>query len=199
MARSRRPPKGALQIPWLRSELVTCMIFSCFLHIQPVVFKLPDKAVILSVAPSQMDRVTQHLWRGVERTPRVFIRSILSEALQPQKPAPGGGPRCSPGDPVHTAARISFSSLGGRKAPYSIDRIKALGVLRLRARSAVSRDPSVSAALRMTIWCSPVHARPPKGALQITWLRSEAVTFRSFRVFCIFNELYSKSPTKSSS
>jgi len=45
----------------------------------------------------------------------------------------------------------SFSGLGGRKAPNSMGKISTVGVLRLRATSAVSRDKSVSAPLRMTI------------------------------------------------
>ena len=76
-------------------------IFSCFLYIQPVVFRPSDKAVILSAcdffdlscfsaystsciqAPrqnrhpersaSQIDRVTQRLWRGVEGPRRRLI------------------------------------------------------------------------------------------------------------------------------
>jgi hypothetical protein len=63
-----------------------------------------------------------------------------------------------------------------------------------RQKRCVTRS-IFEAALRMTIWCSPVHARPPKGALQIPWLRSEPATFSIDRVFCIFNQLYSSSPT----
>jgi hypothetical protein len=50
----------------LRSEPVTFSISSCFLHIQPAVFQGPPQNRHPERSASQMDRVTQRLWRGVE-------------------------------------------------------------------------------------------------------------------------------------
>jgi hypothetical protein len=47
-------------------EPVTFSIFSCFLHIQPVVLKPTVKIVIPERSASHIGRVTQGLWRGVE-------------------------------------------------------------------------------------------------------------------------------------
>ena len=45
--------------PELRSEPVTFSIFSCFLHIQPVVFKPPRQSRHPERSASQIGRVTQ--------------------------------------------------------------------------------------------------------------------------------------------
>ena len=54
-----------LQFPRLRSEPVTFVDLSCFLHIQPVVFTPPTNRHP-ERSPSQIGRVTQRLWGEVE-------------------------------------------------------------------------------------------------------------------------------------
>jgi hypothetical protein len=49
--------------------------------------------------------------------------------------------------------QILFSGFGGRKAPSSMGKISTLGVLRLRATSAVSREKSVRRCAQDDVFC----------------------------------------------
>ena len=154
---------------------MTFSIFSCFLHIRPVVFKPLDKAVILRAcdffdlfvfsaystsciqsprqsrhperSASQMDRVTQGLWRGVEGPRRCLIYRCRSELFNHRgRQCLSLEARTQRSTPDHSSAyrsRVLLSGVGGRKAPSSMGRLNAAEVLRLRATRAVSRDKSV--------------------------------------------------------
>src|SRR5271156_1933010 len=110
---------------------------------------------------SQIDRVTQRLWRGVEGPGRCLFSPCCSELFN-HRAAPGG-PRYGffPGDENQELAstwgwkmivpvtikcvsqQILLPGFSGRKAPSSMGKISIAEVLRLRATSAVSRDQSV--------------------------------------------------------
>ena len=62
---------------------MTFSIFSCFLHIQPVVFKPPDKAVILSGAPHRLSRDTA-LGGAESKDLGGALRSSMNAALDMQ-------------------------------------------------------------------------------------------------------------------
>ena len=117
---------------------------------------------------SQIDRVTQRLWRGVEGPRRCLFYPCCSELFNHR--ARTGGPYGFSLGPrtknllascyvrrLHLHSRqpyrhalhqcvsqqILLSGFGGRKAPSRMGKISIAEVLRLRATSAVSRDQSV--------------------------------------------------------
>jgi hypothetical protein len=94
-----------------------------------------------------MDRVTQRLWRGVEGPRRCLIYPCRSELFNHR------GRRClslesrtQRSTPDHSSvyrSRVLLSGVGGRKAQSGMGKSSTAEVLRLRATSAVSLDPSV--------------------------------------------------------
>jgi len=114
---------------------VTFSIFTCFLHIQPAVFQAPDKAVILSEA-LRRPVANRGLYSAESKDPGA---AYLTHAVRAFSTTEAPTWRAQ----VRTAGRILFSGFRGRKAPNGMGKISILGVLRLRATSAVSRDKSV--------------------------------------------------------
>jgi hypothetical protein len=62
--------------PLSSRELVTFLIFSCFLHTQPAAFNLPQSRHPERSA-AQNYRITDGLWRGVEGPRRCLLADVL--------------------------------------------------------------------------------------------------------------------------
>jgi hypothetical protein len=102
---------------------------------------------------SQIYRVTQRFWRAVEGPRRCLSYPCCSDLFNHRSLHRADPPRSFPEAenlnllvPVTIKCvpqQILFSGFGGRKGSSSIGKISTAGVLRLRARSAVSRDKSV--------------------------------------------------------
>ena len=100
---------------------MTFSIFSCFLHIQPVVFKPSDKAVILSGA---LHRFTA--WHSAcDAESKDLKGAYPTYAVRPLSTTETRPADSPPDHQVRTAGRALFSGLGGQKAPNSIDRIRS--------------------------------------------------------------------------
>src|ERR1700753_2256070 len=87
-----------------------------------------------------MDRVTQRLWRGVEGPRGPLSGRCCTELFDHPSSRTKFSLRYALDRPENTMARPPGAGFCGCGASSSIDRIDTLGVLRLRATSAVSRS-----------------------------------------------------------
>jgi hypothetical protein len=101
-----------------------------------------------------MDRVTQRLWRGVEGPRRCLFYSCClefsttehyraSRRVGPATIFSWGQEELASISHTYVLASHPVAGFGGPKAPSSMGKTSTAEVLRLRATSAVSRDPSV--------------------------------------------------------
>jgi hypothetical protein len=72
-----------LPFPLSSREPVTFSIFLCFLHIQPLYFKPPDKAVILSEAPRR-SIANRERYGAESKDPGDACWQMLLGAFRPQ-------------------------------------------------------------------------------------------------------------------
>jgi hypothetical protein len=108
-----------------------------------MVFFTPPQTRHPERSASQMDRVTQSLWRGVEGPRRCLIYLCCQELFNHRaRHGFSPGPRTKNLLASCVSQQILLSGFGGPKAPGSIGKLSTAEVLRLRAISAVLRDPS---------------------------------------------------------
>ncbi len=143
---------------------------------------------------SPMDCVTQRLWRGVEGPRRCLFYPCCSELFDHRSPTTiccdthlmvmgtlFHAQVCAWSLNWGSIVRMTLSffagaGFGGRKAPNSMGKISTAEVLRLRATSAASRNPSVRRSAQDDASVGELTERKPlcgsRGALQIPRLRS---------------------------
>jgi hypothetical protein len=140
----------ATTLPFVIPRACDFSIFSCFLHIQPVVFQAPDKAVILSEA-LRRSIANRGLYGAESKDPGDACRQMLLGAFRPQTapedkksqtPSAAEGsavPRTFPGNVFfdrawrrgqRPAAKISASSWGATTSSCAY--VQSLGCLSVR-------------------------------------------------------------------